>query len=307
MHRLRILAGFSALALSATPLAAQERNAADCAPERGLVSIAGIVRDTTGAGIPNVLVRAYGPEADSIPTGPLKLRNSSARVLRTDSTGAFCLRDLVTGRYVVNPRRMLVSRDDFSEQEIAVDVRTPDMVYRIDAVYDPRALSLAEQARREALRQQLAENRAKWAAQRPERYRARITTECDCAEAAEEPTVLVVGDSVAQVVSEDSVAAKDSAAAKGTVVAKRPATAKDSSVSADSPAPAIPEALSHATIDRMFERIERALLDPMLVVQEVQFHAELGFPTLFRTDARRPLSDTGRTHRIPVFEVVEQP
>ena len=306
MHRLRILAGFSALALSATPLAAQERNAADCAPERGLVSIAGVVRDTTGAGIPNVLVRAYGPEVDSIPTGPMKLRNSSARVLRTDSTGAFCLRDLSTGRYIVNPRRMIVSREDFSEQEIAVDVRTPDMVYRIDAVYDPRALSLAEQARRDALRQQLADNRARWTSQRPERYRARMITECACAEAAEEPIVLVVGDSVAQLASADSLAAKDSVAAKDPAT-KRPVAAKDSVANGDSLAPAIPAALSHATIDRMFERIEQALLDPMVVVQEIQFHPELGFPTMFRTDARRPLSDTGRTHRIPVFEVVQQP
>ena len=249
------------------------------------------MRDTTGAGLANVLVRAYGPESDSIPTGPVKLRASSARVLRTDSTGAFCLRDLGAGRYIVNPRRMVVSRDDFSEQEIAVDVGTPDMVHRLDVVYDPQAISLAEQARRDALRQQLADNRAKWAAQRPERYRARITMECSCAEpATDQPTVLVVGDSVAHVVGADSLAASPTAAPNG-----------------DSTAAPIPAAVSHATIDRMFERIERTLLDPMTVVQEVQFHPELGFPTLVRMDARRPLSDTGRTLRIPIFEVVQAP
>ena len=290
MHHLRIVAGFSALVLSATSLAAQERNAADCAPERGFVSIAGVVRDSTGAGIPNVLVRAYGPEVDSIPTGPVKLRSSSARVLRTDSIGAFCLRDLSRGRYIVNPRRMIVSRDDFSEHEIAVDVGTPDMMYRIDVVYDPRALSLAEQARRDALRQQLADHRAKWTTQRPGSYRTRIETECACADSADaEPMVLVVGDSVAQIVSTDSTAAKDSATKRDSVAAPLPA------------------GVSNATIDRMFDRIEQALLDPMTVVQEIQYHAELGFPTLFRTDARRPLSDTGRTVRVPVFEVVQQP
>lgn len=284
MHRLRLLAGLSALAISATPLAAQQRNAADCAPERGLVSIAGVVRDTTGAGIPNVLVRAYGPETDSIPTGPVKLRTSSARVLRTDSTGAFCLRDLTAGRYIVNPRRMAVSRDDFSEQEIAVDVRTPDVTHRIDAVYDPRGLSLAEQARRDAMRQQLAEQLAKWSAQRPERYRTRIVTECACADSATmEPTVLVVGDSVEAIVAADSLARPDSLSARAAALR------------------------ADATIDRMFDRIERALLDPMVVVQEIQYDAELGFPTLFRTDARRPLNGTGRTLRIPVFEVVQEP
>ena len=284
MHRFSLLAGLSALAISADSLAAQQRNAADCAPERGLVSIAGIVRDTTGAGVPNVLVRAYGPEVDSVPTGPVKLRTSSARVLRTDSTGAFCLRDLTVGRYIVNPRRMVVSRDDFSEQEIAVDVRTPDMVYRIDAVYDPRGLSLAEQARREELRQQLAENLAKWSSQRPERYRTRIITECACADSAmQEPTVLVVGDSVEAIVTGDSAAATDAASARAAAIR------------------------ADATIDRMFDRIERALLDPMVVVQEIQYDPELGFPTLFRTDARRPLNGTGRTHRVPVFEVVQAP
>ena len=290
MQRLRLIAGFSALVLSATSLSAQQRNAADCAPERGFVSIAGVVRDSTGAGIPNVLVRAYGPETDSIPTGPMKLRNSSARVLKTDSIGAFCLRDLAVGRYIVNPRRMIVSRDDFSEQEIAVDVSTPDMTYRIDAVYDPRALSLAEQARRDALRQQLADNRARWTAQRPGSYRTRIETECTCADSADaEPMVLVVGDSVTQVVSADSAATSDS-------------TTKRASVAA-----ALPAGVSEATIDRMFDRIEQVLLDPMTVVQEIQYDAELGFPTLVRTDARRPLNGTGRTVRVPVFEVVQQP
>ena len=290
MHRHTLIAGLSALVLSSTSLTAQERNATDCAPERGLVSIAGVVRDTTGAGIANVLVRAYGPEADSIPTGPVKLRSSSARVLRTDSTGAFCLRDLAAGRYIVNPRRMIVSRDDFSEHEVAVDVGTPDLVHRIDVVYDARAISLAEQARRDALRQQLADNRARWSAQRPERYRTRITTECSCTDSTDgEPMVLVVGDSVTQIVVADSLARTDSTP-KG-----------------DSLATALPAAVSDATIDRMFDRIERTLLDPMTVVQEMQFHPELGYPTLFRTDARRPLSDTGRTLRVPVFEVVQAP
>ena len=297
MFRHSLIAGFSALVLSTTSLTAQERNAADCAPERGLVSIAGIVRDTAGIGIPNVLVRAYGPETDSIPTGPMKLRNSSARVLRTDSAGAFCLRDLAPGRYIVNPRRMVVSRDDFSEMEIAVDVRVPDAIHRIDAAYDPRALSLAEQARRDALREQLTENRAKWNTQRPPSYRTKIVTECSCAEAkADEPLLLVAGDSIVHVLSTDSLAKPDSARKP------KPKAAADS---ATTPVTVAVDS-STVTIDRMFDRIEQALLDPMVVVQEIQFDMELGFPLLFRTDARRPLSDTGRTLRVPVFEVVQQ-